>query len=494
MNVVWSVVMKSQKYSFNQCLKYKSIIHTVAISVITTFLSSNLNALNIDEYINQVIKNNQDVQSNNILMQSGFTRSEEGFLVTAPHMLGQISYISDSQPQISTALKGRKTETQNYNIGIAKKFDTGTRVKLEYDNTHYSLTSTSPSLIKDETLWFAKPIASLEQPLFRDWLGSETKSLIKLKNSQMLAQGHSKKFATQKIIADAKTTYWDLATIQSDIKIKQESIKRANKLLDWANKRTSLGLSNSSDAMQAQAALLQRELELKSLQNMHTAKARLFNALRNIQSDEVKESLDSFTKINLSKLSPEQSQMPDNIREDLKAHYQAYQVAKQQANIATESIKPNINLNLQYYPSGRDTTYKHTAAEAWRAKHNTFSVGVAFDVPLSLTLNRNLTSAYKAEKHAAQLALSYKQFEVSNEWQQLTQQFNLLLSQLDLSDRLQKSQQKKLENEQDLLKKGRSTTFQVIQFEQDYLTAQSMYFNNKNKLLRIQAAMDLFKA
>ena len=74
----------------------------------------------------------------------------------------------------------------------------------------------------------------------------------------------------------------------------------------------------------------------------------------------------------------------------------------------------------------------------------------------------------------------------------ITEQFELLNNQLHLAEQIQVNQPEKLKQEQKLLKNGRTTTFQVLQFEQDLLIAQTQYYNTKNKLLNLNAAVKLF--
>jgi outer membrane protein TolC len=483
---------KYQPQLFQNSLRY--LLQFFRYSILSFIITQSAYTLNLDQYLIQVKQNNENLQANELLMQSGFIRSEEGFLMTAPRLIGKTLYAENREPFISRAVQGDKTKTEVYNIGITKKFTTGTNVKFEYDNTYFHVDNVRSDLVNHEKFWLSKPIIALEQPLFRDWLGKETKALINLKNTQMQAQGHASKFIVQNILMEAKTVYWDLASILANIKIKQEAVARSKTLFEWAKKRAELGLGNDSDKIQAKSALLQRELELQALQDFKKNKARLFNALRNIQSDAIDEKLDSFDLINVKTLMPKDKKLPPAIREDLKVQYQHYLLTQSQANIAEQNIMPQVNLNLTYYPIGRDMSHLNAMSEAWRLRRNTFSMGVTFDVPLDYNLNKNLASAYKAEKHAAELALSRKQFEVTNEWQQLAEQFDLLYNQLQLSKQLEITQSEKLKNEELLLKNGRTSTFQVIQFEQDYLSAQSQYYTIKNRLLNLAAAMELFTA
>lgn len=482
-------ILKLRKHL--KLIKLECAITTISVSL--SLLSSNTIALSLEDYLNQVQNQNNNYQSYILLQQAGFIRSQEGFLTTSPHAFAEISHLSDSEPPISQALRGRKTERQHLNLGVAKKFETGTNIKLEYDTSYTAITNPRPDLVVYDTFWYTKPIISLEQPLIRDWLGKETKALIALKNSQAEANGHLSKFNSKKTIMDATISYWDLATTLANINIKQESVKRSEKLVDWAKKRADLGLGKDSDLLQAESALLQRKYELQTYLDMKKSKARLFNAFRNIQSDSVNDELASFTKADIKNIQYNVDSLPPSVRGDLKAKYQKYLATQSQAELAKQNITPKLNLNLKYYPSGRDDHYNHTASEAFRAKHNTFFAGVNFDMPLNIFLNKDLTSAYKTESHAALLEYKQAEFNITKEWRLLVEQYYLFKKQLILAEKIQTTQQKKLTNEEKLLKNGRTTTFQVLQFEQDLLNAQSQYYNTKNRLLNIIAAIELFK-
>lgn len=478
------------QYSKN---KYQMVILFLLILVSKICFSSN-NSLTLEQYLLQVKQTNDNFKSNALLEEAGVKKSKEGFLTLSPHLIAEAGYLNDSQPPVSEPLSGRKTIMENYNIGIAKKFSTGTSVKVEYNNSYTDITEPSPSLVYHDEFWYTKPIISVEQPLFRDWLGKETKALISLKNSQAKANKHIKRFENKKIVMDATNVYWDLATLNENINIKRQSVDRSKKLLDWVNNRTNLGLSNKSDLLQAKSALLQRKYELQALLDLKKSKSRLFNALRNIKSDNLNENLTTYKDVRIYTFKPADKNLPPGIREDLKAKYQTQIMSISQAEISTQNITPNVDLKLQYYPSGRDTHYNHTAEEAWRRKHNTYAIKLNFDMPIDLNLNNNLISANKAEKHAAQLAYARAKFDVENEWKLLTEQYELLSNQLNLAKELEQTQEEKLKNEQELLKNGRTTTFNVLQFEQDLLNSQMQFYTTKNRLLNLTAAMQLFKS
>lgn len=464
---------------------------TFLLVLLVTIFCSSSQALSLEKYLSEVSKNNDEYQSNQILEQSGFVRSEEGFLMLSPNLTGNLSYVKDKQPQLFVTTSPN-TKIENYDVGVTKKFSTGTNVKLGYDNSYVRLEDHNTQFVVHSRTWFIKPSISIEQSLLRDLFGTETKALINLKNSQAKAQGHFKKFSNQKILADAESTYWDMAAVLTNIRIKHDAIGRANKLLEWAKRRLDLGLATDSDYFQAKAALEQHQLQLQSIVQAQKNAAVLFNAFMTVSSNEMPNKLETFSIIDLNKIKPKDPLLPPGIREDLKLEYQNYLTADARATVAKQNIYPDVNFRVKYYPTGSGVNFGTSTSNAWQGKRESVNVGLSFNMPLDVKLMRDLHDAYKSESYAAELAYIRKKFEVGNEWRRLADQFNLLLNQVKTAKSLAETQRKKLQYESGLLKNGRTTTFQVIQFEQDYFNSQSQYIDLKTRLLKLSALLKLF--
>ncbi len=471
--------------------KNKNFPNLCYIFIATLFIQ-NTYSVTLDEYLREVRTHNDQFTASDLLAESGFNRSEEGFLILSPDLISSANYAEDAQPPLSDIFPNSKTVKKDIQLGVAKKFTTGTNVKLSYDSYHTENTySSSPTSPTSRKYWTVKPNLAIEQPLLRNWLGDETKALIEAKNAQARAEGHNSNFNKKKILADAESAYWDLATIIENIAIKKDSVKRSLKLLEWAEKRSKSGLGDDSSYLQAKSSLEQRRFELETLIDQQRAYARLFNAFRTIPSSELPDNLVSFKRVNIAQLK-KHTVKPEIIREDLQAEYQVYLANKAQAEISKQSIKADLNLKMQYFPSGRNKDYGASASEASSRKYNNYSVGVDFSIPLDRKLIYKLDSSYQAQSHAALLEYSRKSFELNNEWQRLVEQFELYVKQLQIAETMVKTQDAKLKNEEDLLKNGRTTTFQVLQFEDDYFNAETQYLNTKNKLLKLATMMKLF--
>jgi outer membrane protein TolC len=86
----------------------------------------------------------------------------------------------------------------------------------------------------------------------------------------------------------------------------------------------------------------------------------------------------------------------------------------------------------------------------------------------------------------------FKLFEQEQEWNDLNQKFHEAKKRLTLTRDIEIVQDKKLVREKARLHLGRTTTYQVLLFEQDYSTAQLARIRAQADILRILTQMKLF--
>ena len=70
------------------------------------------------------------------------------------------------------------------------------------------------------------------------------------------------------------------------------------------------------------------------------------------------------------------------------------------------------------------------------------------------------------------LSFKKKKFDQDTEWKSLQKKLELIRQRLNLAKEVKEAQWVKLDNERKRQLNGRSTTFQVFSFEQEYLAAQ----------------------
>ena len=99
-------------------------------------------------------------------------------------------------------------------------------------------------------------------------------------------------------------------------------------------------------------------------------------------------------------------------------------------------------------------------------------IGVEFSMPLNFGIGMDIRSG-------ARLAMTSQKTNYRSElamqdlhWQNLIQNLQNYQENLKLALSIEKAQKAKLENERRLLKQGRTSTYQILVFEQDYSNAE----------------------
>jgi outer membrane protein TolC len=271
--------------------------------------------------------------------------------------------------------------------------------------------------------------------------------------------------------------------------VQRESLDRAKRLKDWSANRFRNNLVDESEVLQADANLQNREMELQdTLTEVDTA-LRSFNSLRETQEGITLEaSTASETDSLLSVKIPKKSEL----REDVKAKLAANKAAIASAELGTQRNRPNLELYGTYSINGRNQYYSAAVDQSMTATRPFSIVGIRFTTPLDFDAVSDIKKAYTQEVMASEMSYKRRVYEVDQEWDILVERFENLKKRLALSQKLETVQEKKLIAEKRRYNGGRSTIFQVLQFEQDFANAQLLKLRNKNELIATYNQLKLF--
>ena len=273
------------------------------------------------------------------------------------------------------------------------------------------------------------------------------------------------------------------------VKVQKENLERAFKIKAWAQKRLKTGLGESSDYLQSDANFKAREYELKSTMQELKNLQRSFNALRGIQSDELSDELEIALSDKIKKLElPSKAPM----REDVLAALELQKISKANADLAMEKNKPTLELFGSYAMNGRDPNTSEALSNSTKTDHDTKAIGIRFSAPLDFSTTSQVIHGYQKEKIAANENFERKKFDVEKEWNDLVAKFEDAKEKLSLIEKIEEAQKIKASNERDRLSKGRTVTFQVLNFEQDYAQSELARIQVESAILNLYSQLKVF--
>ena len=264
--------------------------------------------LTLADYLNQVKTKNSQVQALSKNVEAYKNRVDEGEQITTPYIFGEYNLFDDKKETMMPAMQGERTKNMNWKAGIKQQtpFGLGASLYLTTQRTH--LYGVNTAFVPQDDYAETAAVLELRQSLWKNSFGAATRGDRDAVNAGNRLQWMQNRFALKNLMQEAEATYWTLASFNQIVKLQQGNVERARKLRDLMNSRLKMKLIDDVDAMQAQASLESRELELKASLDEQAAALRMFQTLRN--SDE--SNVEALQELPIQEWLTKQKALPTN--------------------------------------------------------------------------------------------------------------------------------------------------------------------------------------
>ncbi len=455
------------KSSLNSTLKASIFLFLILVSV-------SAKALTYEEYLQQVKSDNLSYQASQESEKSFELLKKKAKLVTAIKIFATSERGFIEQNQALAIFSYNRIYTQNNRFGLSYDSEIGLKTNLYYtlNNSQYKNLNTSrfpnPSLANSSTQ--AIPTIELSLPLWQNGFGRSTRaqrdSLYYNNQAQKL---NAKALAISELI-DAEKTYWFLVYARKATEIQRRALESAKKIFDYVYKKEQMNLGEKSDVLQAKALVESRELLFKQAQNSEKIASRNFNQKRYIASEIVEDKLEGFDINKLEKIIFTKVKPSDRI--DIKAKKALMKSIIANAKIEEENNKPSLNVYGSYSMTQIERNRDLAIQNSFDSKGRAGKIGIEFSMPINIGLSSDIRlgarTAISSEKINYRSELAMQDLH----WENLVQNLNNYQENLKLALAIESAQKAKLENERRLLKQGRTSTYQILVFEQDFSNAE----------------------
>jgi outer membrane protein TolC len=443
--------------------------------------------LSLSQYLDQVKTGNRTFIGSATSVEGAKLRTDEGSLLTKPALFGSAQYLEDKRETGSP--QGDQLSVTSYTLGLRQQTDFGLEAKLTYNQSRTSLPGANPTVVPLSEYYATGPVFELTQSLGRNGFGAETRATKELLSASAKATEFGESFKQKQILAQAESAYWRLAVAREAVNATNETVDRSEKIKKWSSQRAQLNLGNRSDFLQTEAAFLGRSLEYQAALDEEKNASRAFNTIRGIDLEVVTEQILVLDEKVIKQLSvPERSEY----REDVKAAEQQKRLAQANSRIGLEKNKPDVKVFGAYGMNGRDASAGEAMKEANTADHPNYIVGVRLDIPLDIGTQSDVRQGYRKDEQAADLNYQQKVFEQERLWKDLTNQFNDSLKRYQMAKIIEKALRESMEFERTRHRRGLTTTFQVLQFEQNFANAQLARLRSQADVLNIYSQLKTF--
>jgi outer membrane protein TolC len=447
--------------------------------------------LSLANFLAEVKRQNPEAVATLQKIEAAENKLNEALVDVRPEFYASYNILDDKQETQAPLFMGDRTRTWDWRTGVRTDSSVGLGANLYFDSTRTNIADVSPSIFPVNDYNQSKVVLELKQSLWRNGFGGATSAKIDATSAADRAELLKNKYALKTLLLNAENTFWGVVSMSETQKLQEENVARATRIRDLMARQAQNRLTDDVEAMQAEASLQTRQLELETTRNQLAVLVRTLNTQRGVDSDQVGE---------VEELPPKDLLAIVNIQHSKKISREDFEMIREQANAevakakgADSMIQPQLDINASYATNGRDGQTSAAWADLDRANHPTFSAGVNFSIPLDYGLIRDLKRSYRAAKEAGKSAIEQANFQEERFWNDLLKQKMEAQGRFERGVNLENIQTSLVKKQRQRLINGRTTTFETLTFEQNLAFVQIQRVNAQLDLLKVHNTIKTFE-
>ncbi len=441
-------------------------------------------SLTLQETIETVLKNNISisVQSYNSKINEQFIFEKEADF--DPTVDFEFT-VGEETRQSASTLADSKTRNLDYDwdFSVSQKFVTGGDYELTMDNNKNQSSSSRTSL---NPIYSSDLALTVTQPLLKDFgIDLNKREIYIAKNDQKISdhQFTEKVIAT---IAETENIYWDLVFSIEDLKVKETSLQRARDLEKQVKAQVDVGTLAELEILQAKSNVASREERLLNAQNLIDDNGDNLKSILNFSFDS-EEGLKEIIPADSPVFEPgAENSLEEALktalihRPDLLAKKMELENRNIEAKYNENQTLPTLDLvgslglnGLSGDSSTKNGSYDSALSEAFSTDFRLWQFGINLSYPLGNRAAKSKLATKRLE--VAQLLLDIKDLEktIVVEVREAHRQIKTDIKRVQATRVARKLAEEKLNAEEKKFKVGLSTSFNVLEFQEDLAEEQS---------------------
>lgn len=371
---------------------------------------------------------------------------------------------SEDELAKSSSLGGTKSRTSNYKASLEKKMPSGTTLELDLNDkrswSDSSFVSVNPSHNANAKL-------DLTQEISKNAFGLIDRGAIVMTELAVKNADFSTLDKIEKSIAGAQKAYWQLVLSNENLLLKENMLKEAKQLYDVNKEKLQIGMIEKPDFLASDANVTLRETEVLIARNEAKDSAEKLKAILDL-----KDGVSILPGDNLN-FYPVAVSFTEALKEAVKLR-RDYQRAENEVKsydinlqIMKNSLWPQIDLEATIQKNGLDRDLSDAVREINSENNPYYYVGLKFEVPLENKKAKSQHEKAGYEKTKALLALKKTEREIAVGIDKAVREIELAREIYLNRTKTVKLQEEKLNEELKLFNAGRSSSYFVINYQED---------------------------
>ncbi len=337
------------------------------------------------------------------------------------------------------------------------------------------------------------------QPLLRNFgFKTSNREIIIAQHNQEISETRFKTVLLETIYT-VEAAYWNLVYSIENLKAREQSLKLARDLLERNKRSVEIGRMALIDIQSAVAEVATREADILEadalVQNNEDLLKTIINLNSEISKDEIRITPIDKPDIKEKPLTLEQAlELARQHRPDLQEILIDIESRGIDLSYAKNQLLPDLNLQASYWSpgiSGTQILYEdnnpttgaiigtlpggssNALKDALNFKYQNWTVGLSLDIPLNTVFSRNQVALAKINLDQSKLQLKNLEQQILLEIKTAIRTVETNLKRVKAYRIARELTEKKLETEEEKLRLGNSTNYDVFLFQRDLSDALS---------------------
>ncbi len=431
-----------------------------------------------------------------------------------PSIVGQLNWMHESTPELNILSYGVPNLVSNgfnANAGLVQAFSSGAQLNVNFDNNHQSLNSLSTNY---NPYTGSSLGLTVTQPLLRGFGPSLNRRFIRI-------AGNERKITSllfqQQLIATVYGVvrlYTDFVALYEDVKVKQESVTAAEKLLSDTKAQVDEGTLAPVEMTRANAQVFSTRQDLVNavglLEEQQAILKNLLTRTGNADPEVLAATIiptDPLTIPEKEDIRPMQDLFSDAVARRPDLGQANLQIENSQIGLkgARNATLPEIDLVGTFQNNGLAGALNPTAPatqipfqggygtaldQLFTAKYPTYGIGVQVTVPIRNRIAESDLARDELQLRQSEVRLRQLQNQARLEVEDAVIAMRRARGSYDAAVQARRLQQESLEAEETRYEVGASTAFFVIQYESLLAQAKSTEVAAMSAYVKARAALD----
>ena len=481
-------------------LKSILIVNFIFFISIESYAQTNATTirLSLEDCILKALKHNLNVAVevlNPLLSNISISSAREKYL---PQLTLSLNKRNTSNASYSWLDASDQIETQYqfYTAELSQFVPTGASFSIALENnqneTNRRFQTINPRYGSTLTFEFV-------QPLLRNFgFKTNNREIIIARNNRDISESRFKTVLLETIY-NVEAAYWNLVFSIENLKAREQSLALARDLLERNKRSVEIGRLAPIDIQSAVAEVATREADILEAEAAVKNNEDLLKTIINLKTDFSREDpgvIPTDKPVIVEKsLSFEQAlELANKNRPDLQESKIDIKTRDVELSYAKNQLLPDLNLQASYWSpgiSGTQILYQNNdpssgiivgaieagssdaVKDAFNFKYDNWFVGLSLDIPMSTVFSRNQVEMAKVNLNQSKLRLQDLKQQILLEIKTATRAVETNLRRVNAYRVARELTEKKLQTEEEKLRLGNSTNYDVFLFQRDLSNARS---------------------